>query len=170
MERRVTVVNSKTPGRLARKLFPRSGRAYELFDCSVLLLVLGFFGYVVNPTTTGSRQALVDIFEYVPQELFGLIVSAAALYGIIASYTRKMINRGYAVVTAAAIFVSGVYVAGAALVQFDYRTIVSIVVYGWVARRLIREEGRDYCQYCFMDWEPDHKIVPDQEKTEAHGD
>ncbi len=126
----------------ARKLFPKNGREYELFDCSVLLFVLTFVGLVIAGPTATQAAALAGLSI----SLIGILGGAAALYGVAASYVTRLTTSGFWVTTGASAMISGLYLVSAFFPDVpSARVMVSAVLYGWIARRLVREEDRFYC-------------------------
>ena len=123
-----------------RHLFPPSGPAYELFDTAVLLLVLGFLGYVAAAPPEATTEALPPL-RFVSDTTLGLVLTAAALVAMAASYTRWLL-AGYVVAFFAALAMMANFFAAWLLLDGSTRTLMSAVIYGWLVRRLIRDSGR----------------------------
>lgn len=122
-----------------RNLLPRAGVQYELFDCSVLLLVLGFVGYVLTDPPSNTDKALEAPFLLLDQQIWGALLTICAIVGIVGSYWSKALSVGYRVVTWACLFWSGSFFYGLLIGDASARALVSTFLYAWIARRLMRE-------------------------------
>lgn len=121
-----------------RRVFPPSGHRYELFDCSVLLLALGGIGYVLT-TPPPNTEATLTILRFISEESLGWSLAGAGLIGIIASYVPAAVRFGYGLTIFATGSMSLFFAFGWALNQTDIRSVLSAILYGWIARRLIRD-------------------------------
>lgn len=123
-----------------RSLFPKTGQPYELFDASFLLLALGGIGYVMTnppPNTTNT----LTVLQVIPEEALGWTLALAALVGIVSSYTRCL-RVGYIATISASLAMSGFFALGYIVnEESGIRALLSAVLYGWIARRLIRDAG-----------------------------
>ncbi len=123
-----------------RNLFPKSGQAYELFDASVLLLALGGIGYVITDPPPNT-EATLTILRVLPEEALGWSLALAALVGIVSAYTGWL-RVGYIATIAASLAMSGFFALGWIINdESGIRALLSAVLYGWIARRLIRDAG-----------------------------
>lgn len=121
-----------------RRLFPAAGPAYELFDASVLLLALGGIGYVLTDPPPNTEMTLT-ILRYVPEEILGWSLTLAAVVGIVTSYTRWL-RAGYIATISATLAMSGFFALGLVVNEdAGIRALLSAIIYGWIARRLIRD-------------------------------
>lgn len=135
-----------------RRLAPPSGRAYELFDCSVLLLVLWFVGYVLTTPTSNQEAALAGPYLFLPSTVWGAVMTLCAVVGIVCSYTKTKVGFGYVVTIAASGFWAALFAVGASFHNVDsLRAMIVVILYCWIARRLIREEDRDWEPNCDSD-------------------
>lgn len=123
-----------------RRLFPAAGQHYELFDASFLLLALGGIGYVMSEPNPNAASALT-ILRFVSEEALGWSLAFAAIVGIVFSYTRWL-RVGYVATITATLAMSGFFAIGY-ITNDDagIRALLSAVIYGWIARRLIRDAG-----------------------------
>jgi len=125
----------------ARRLFPPSGPAYELFDASVLLLTLGGIGYVLTNPPPNTAVTLI-VLRVIPEEVLGWVLAAAALVGIATSYSTRWLRIGYIATISASLAMSGFFAIGWLFVDGSgIRALLSAVLYGWIGRRLIRDAG-----------------------------
>lgn len=128
-----------------RKFFPASGPAYELFDASIFLTVLGLVGYVFtdpNETTDNALYApfrLLGVITSQPQVAWGMGMAAAGLFGALCAYgSMAWVQRGFQTVITVCVFASGSFLAGMVLFGSSPRVILSVFVYGWIASGLHR--------------------------------
>lgn len=127
------------------RLLPPRGRPFELFDCSILLFFLVFGGYVVSTPTPLQAEALSGPFLILPDWIWGSIVGAAALYGMVAAYFRRLVTSGYVVTIAASCFWAAIFLTSAVVSDAPpLRSLIVAGLYGWIARRLVREEDREF--------------------------
>lgn len=126
--------------RTLRKLFPPSGRAYELFDCSMLLLILGLVGYVLTDPPMNTSRALKGPLYFVTENQLGWFMVTAAVIGIVAAYTR-WVRVGYVATITACLVMSANFILGLIFTDASARTVISIVLYAWIARRLMRDSS-----------------------------
>lgn len=121
-----------------RRLFPPTGAAYELFDASILLLALGGIGYILTEPPANTAATLT-ILHVVSEEALGWALAFAALVGIVSSYTR-WIRVGYIAVISTSLAMCGFFAVGYVTTDGSgIRALLSAILYGWVARRLMRD-------------------------------
>lgn len=122
----------------ARRLFPPGGPRYELFDTCTLIFVVGYLGYVViEPAAT---QATLPPLRVVSEHTLGILLTSAGAIGVLTSYSRRFYKIGYTVAITAALAMCVNYSLGA-LESWQVRPVISAVFYGWMARRLMRDNG-----------------------------
>lgn len=121
-----------------RSLFPPAGQAYELFDASILLLALGGIGYILTEPPPNTAATLT-ILHVVSEEALGWSLAFAAVVGIVSSYTRWL-RVGYIAVISTSLAMSGFFAVGYVTTEGSgIRALLSAILYGWVARRLMRD-------------------------------
>lgn len=125
-----------------RRLFPRSGSPYELFDAAVFLLCLGFIGYVLTDPPATSQQALSAPLDLLPPWVWGTVLTAAGVVGIVCSYVDRWVWLGYRVMLYPCIFWSANFALGILLYGASIRALLSVLLYAWVASRLVRDMPR----------------------------
>lgn len=136
-----------------RRLFPPSGSAYELFDAAIFLLVLSVVGYILtspNPTQERTLSAPLDLM---PDYVWGSALALVSIAGVVCSYLPHRIRLAYIAMIFACTFWSANFAIGMALgvagqvlpgefldhYDFSARAIISLVLYAWIASRLIRD-------------------------------
>jgi hypothetical protein len=129
-----------------RRFFPISGAPYTLFDCSVLLITLSFSWYILTPVsaTTGSTLRHT-LFDFTTPVVWGCLLAAAGLVGVVCSYgNHRALAFGYVVTVGACSFWSVSLLIGATQGGGDFavKAIGLVAVYGWMARQLISEVFR----------------------------
>lgn len=136
-----------------RRLFPRTGAAYELFDAGIFLLILALVGYVLTSPTSSQQRTLSAPLDLLPDYVWGTALAAVSVYAIVCSYYPRWVRRGYLAMISACAFWSanfGIGMAfgaiGAALpghfldaYEFSIRSIISVLLYGWITSRLVRD-------------------------------
>lgn len=125
-----------------RRFFPKSGPPYELFDCSVLLLVLALVGYVVTDPSGAGRRALFAPLLFAPEAVWGAALTTVALVGIVCSYFAGWIGLGFRLVMGASMFWSACFSWGLITGAGEPRVLISATLYAWIASRLWREQDR----------------------------
>ncbi len=124
--------------RRVRRLFPPHGPRYELFDSSVLLLVLGLVGYVLTDPPPNTERTLL-VLRFITETQLGIVLVAAAVFGLVCSYTTRWLRYGYTATIAATGALSLYFLVGFVANQTSIRSFISVVLYAWIARRLIRD-------------------------------
>ena len=137
----------------ARRFFPPSGAAYELFDAAVFLFILSVFGYIVTSPTPQQQRALSAPLDLLPDYMWGAALAVVSLTAIVCSYRADRVRFGYLAMITACTFWSANFAIGMLLgaagsifpghlfddYQFTARAIISLVLYAWIASRLIRD-------------------------------
>lgn len=136
-----------------RRLFPPSGSSYELFDAAIFLLVLSVVGYILtspNPTQERTLSAPLDLM---PDYVWGSALALVSITGIVCAYLPHRVRFAYLAMITACTFWSANFAIGMVLgaagqvlpggfldhYDFSVRAIISLVLYGWIASRLIRD-------------------------------
>lgn len=130
-------------GRKVRRLFPPTGPGYELFDYSGLLLVLGLVGYVLSDppaNTAATLQAPLRVFS---EMQLGSMMTAAAVFGLVTSYFPRWMRWGYIATISTTGALSLNFLVGFVANGTSVRAVISVVLYGFIARHLLREVARD---------------------------
>lgn len=126
-----------------RRFLPKSGPAYELFDTSVMLFVLGLIGYVLTKPVPNTVNTLHAPLIFLTEHQLGLIVTAAALTGLVTAYWTKFIRVGYTTMITATLTISACFAWGWITYSTSPRSLISALLYAWIARRLIRDQSYD---------------------------
>lgn len=120
-----------------RSKFPPNGPAYELFDTSILLIALGLIGYILTPPPTVTNLTLVPL-EFFPPPVVGGFLLLGGTAGIIGSYRTDLLRAGYIATISVTLAMAAWFAIGAVVTQ-EMRPFVSVFIYGWMARRLMRD-------------------------------
>lgn len=126
-----------------RRCFPPSGRRYELFDTSVLLLVFALIGYVLTDPPSNTAEALQAPLRVINETELGILVAIAATFAVVTAYTGRWVRWGYVAVTTAAGALCLNFLVGYLTTDASDRTLLSVVLYGWIARRLMRDNQQE---------------------------
>lgn len=80
--------------RNSRRLFPPDGRAYELFDGAVFLLVYAVGAYVITRPMQAT-VADVPILRFVDETQLGVVAAVMAAVAVVLSYSHDHLWLGY---------------------------------------------------------------------------
>lgn len=124
-----------------RRLFPRHGRPYELFDTSVLLLMLGFLGYVLTVPVVALE--VLPPLRFITEIQLGFVVTVCAIVAIVCSYFQRFLTIGYTVAIfgstlMCANFLIGSFFHGGWATDVGLRALLSAILYGWITRNFFR--------------------------------
>lgn len=123
-----------------RALFPVSGKPYELFDSAVLLLAMGAVGYLWREPSAITQESLAPL-QFISSDALGCIMAIAAMFAIVCSYfedRHQIINGGYTAAIFMAVLMSANFFVGWVITDVGPAPLLSSIIYGWVARNLIR--------------------------------
>ena len=140
-----------------RRLFPPTGPAYALFDAAVFLLFLAVIGYILTTPSSTQEQALSAPLDLLPDYVWGTALACVSSFAIVCSYFPCMVRRGYLAMIVACVFWSSNFAIGMGFgvaaqllpvgfldgYQFTARAFISVLLYGWIASRLIRDLPRE---------------------------
>lgn len=136
-----------------RRIWPSAGAAYELFDAAIFLLFLAVVGYILTSPTPMQEKALSAPLDLLPDYVWGTALAAVSVFAIACSYMPRMIRRGYVAMIFACTFWSANFAIGMLFGLFDLilpfeffnsydfsaRAIISVLLYGWITSRLVRD-------------------------------
>lgn len=124
-----------------RRLFPKSGAAYELFDCAILVALIAFISYIVTPPLPLTTEGLAALVTFADTKVWGSLLMAIAAFAAICSYFDRLLRVGLTVLITASLFWSLCFALGLVFFDAPLRTASSMLIYAWVASRLYRESG-----------------------------
>lgn len=128
-----------------RRWFPPHGPQYELYDTSMLLVALGLLGYVLTTPPTATQDGLAPL-EFISDNELGWAIVAAGLIGWACAYSMRTLRIGYIVTITVATVMSANFLIGFLHTwlgepEAEWRLALSAVLYGWIARRLMRDNS-----------------------------
>lgn len=137
---RVIAIRERT-----RRWFPAHGPQYELYDTSMLLVALGLLGYVLTTPPPSTQEGLAPL-EFISDNQLGWAIVAAGVIGGAFAYSLRTLRVGYIVTITVATVMSANFLVGFLHTWLgepatEWRLALSAVLYGWIARRLMRDNS-----------------------------
>lgn len=126
-----------------RSRFPPTGAAYELFDAAVFLFALAVVGYILTSPTPTQEKALSAPLDLLPDYVWGTALALVSLLAIACSYRPRRVRLGYRAMIYACTFWSANFAVGIALYGASIRSVISVMLYGWIVSRLVRDMPRE---------------------------
>lgn len=122
-----------------RHLFPPSGQQYELFDNSAFVVAIVGLRYVVEGASTTQEEGLAVLGQVASLELWGSVLTLAAVFSLICSYRKAWIRAGYSVLIAGLTLWCVAFLVGIGFYGASPVTVVSALIYAKVIRHLVVE-------------------------------